>query len=42
MILACFVSFHVIMDVILYILKWIMLTPPPHPIADQDYTMDKH
>lgn len=27
MILACFVSFHVIMDVILYILKWIMLTP---------------
>lgn len=42
MILACFVSFHVIMDVILYILKWIMLTPHPHPIADQDYTMDKH
>lgn len=31
MILACFVSFHVIMDVILYILKWIMLTPPPPP-----------
>lgn len=32
MILACFVSFHVIMDVILYILKWIMLTPPPTPL----------
>lgn len=31
MILACFVSFHVIMDVILYILKWIMLTPNPPP-----------